>query len=257
MKKIIFSLVIYAISFSVNAQVWQLEAVKLKKGSEKEYLETEKFWGKVKKLAVKEDKLRAWYVFKNITKVEEGKERRYDYFVFNFYKDKAEMNSNIDMLDLAMRAHKGKLSKSKIRYNFQNWDRAREYTNTYTLERLDRTINTVPVSKNTPVYIYPMAEKNEEYENLEMKFAKKSHEIDILDYRKAFWAFDKIIDRSENANKEITHFTFEKYTSDNLPKSRRTDWDKMEYEESLMWDMALKSRKGFPRVQLEFVMSTE
>ena len=56
-----------------------------------------------------------------------------------------------------------------------------------------------------------MAEKNEEYENLEMKFAKKSHEIDILDYR-AFWAFDKIIDRSENANREITHFTFEKYT---------------------------------------------
>ena len=46
MKKIIFSLIICAISFSVNAQVWQLEAIKLKKGSEKEYLETEKFWGK-------------------------------------------------------------------------------------------------------------------------------------------------------------------------------------------------------------------
>ena len=57
------------ISFAVNAQVWQLEAIKLKNGSEKEYLETEKFWGKVKKLAVKEEKLRAWYVFKNITKV--------------------------------------------------------------------------------------------------------------------------------------------------------------------------------------------
>ena len=102
-----------------------------------------------------------------------------------------------------------------------------------------------------------MAQINDGYENLEMKFAKKSHEIDILDYRKAFWAFDKIIDRSENANKEITHFTFEKYTSDNLPKSRRPNWDDMEYEESLMWDMALKSRKGFPSIQLEFVMSSE
>ena len=29
-----------------------------------------------------------------------------------------------------------------------------------------------------------------------------------------------------------------KYTPDNLPKSRRTDWDKMEYED-LMWDNAL------------------
>ena len=101
------------------------------------------------------------------------------------------MNSNVDMLDLAMRAHKGKLSKSKIRYNFQNWESAREYTNIYTLERIDQTINTVPISKNTPVYLYPMAQKNDEYENLEMKFAKKSHEIDILDYRKAYWAFDK------------------------------------------------------------------
>ena len=151
MKKI-FGLFLL-VTFSINAQTWQLEAIKLKEGSEKEYLETEKFWEKVKKLAVKEDKLRAWYVFKNITKVEEGKARRYDYFVCNFYKDEAEMNSNVDMLDLAMRAHKGKLSKSKIRYNFQNWESAREYTNIYTLERIDQTINTVPISKNTPVYL--------------------------------------------------------------------------------------------------------
>ena len=33
-----------------------------------------------------------------------------------------------------------------------------------------------------------------------MKFAKKSQEIDILDYRKAYWAFDKVINKSENAN---------------------------------------------------------
>ena len=56
MKKI-FGLFLL-VTFSINAQTRQLEAIKLKEGSEKEYLETEKFWEKVKKFSFKLEKKR-------------------------------------------------------------------------------------------------------------------------------------------------------------------------------------------------------
>ena len=255
MNKILFTINLLFFCFISNAQIWTLEGIKLKKGSEQEYLQIEKFWKKVKKIAIDEGKQRAWYVMKNITKVEEGKERRYDYFVFNFYTDEDQMNQDVDFLAMAMRAHKGKLSKSKIRYNYENWSNPRESTNVYTLKRLDRTINSTPISKNTPLYIYPMVQKNEDYERYEMEYFKKEwHESEVLDYRKAFWAFDKVIDRTEKANKSITHFTFEKYTSENPPESKRFDWNNLTFEQEMMLKHGVASREGYPEFKLEFVM---
>ena len=63
MKKL-FIITIIFFCFVSSAQVWTLEGIKLKKGSEQEYLEIEKFWKKVKKIAINEGKQRAWYVMK-------------------------------------------------------------------------------------------------------------------------------------------------------------------------------------------------
>ena len=50
MKKILFTINLLFFCFISSAQVWTLEGIKLKKGSEQEYLETEKFWKEVKKI---------------------------------------------------------------------------------------------------------------------------------------------------------------------------------------------------------------
>ena len=100
-----------------------------------------------------------------------------------------------------------------------------------------------------------MVQKNEDYERYEMEYFKeKWHEGDILDYRKAFWAFDKVIDRSEKANESITHFTFEKYTSENPPESKRFDWSNLTFEQEMMIKHGVASREGYPEFKLEFVM---
>ena len=65
MKKILFTISLLFFCFISSAQVWTLEGIKLKKGSEQEYLETEKFWKEVKKIAINEGKQRAWYVMKS------------------------------------------------------------------------------------------------------------------------------------------------------------------------------------------------
>ena len=56
MKKILLTINLLCFCFISNAQIWTLEGIKLKKGSEQEYLETEKFWKEVKKIAINEGK---------------------------------------------------------------------------------------------------------------------------------------------------------------------------------------------------------
>ena len=48
-----------------------------------------------------------------------------------------------------------------------------------------------------------------DYENFEMKFFKENHNKQIESGTRAWWEFNKVLNRSENANQEVTHFTMD------------------------------------------------
>ena len=50
---------------------------------------------------------------------------------------------------------------------------------------------------------------NDDYENYEMKFFKDWHEKRTNAGVQAWWEFNKVINRSKNANQEVTHFTLD------------------------------------------------
>ena len=92
----------------------------------------------------------------------------------NGYKDADQRKKQVNWEEVGRNAYKGKLSKSKFTKEFSKWQGVRKKTSRFLVERLDNTEWKVPPGSETKVYFSGFQALNDDYENYEMKYFKKS-----------------------------------------------------------------------------------
>ena len=216
MKKLLSISLLFFIQFSISQTQISYEAIWLNEGMEKQYMEVEKFWSEIKKEAISKDLQSAWIVWKVIKNPDnEEHQKKPDYIVMNGFKDADQRKKQVNWEEVGREAYKGKLSKSKFTKEFGKWQDVRKKTSTFLVERLDNTEWKVPPGSETKVYFNGFQALNDDYENYEMKYFKKLHEKRMEVGDLGWWEFNKVISRSDNENKDVTHFTMDIALIDN------------------------------------------
>ena len=211
MKKQILSIIfILSLSFS-SSQLISYEAIWVNDGMEEDYLSVEELWSEVKKQAIADDIQDFWVVFKvekDSTNAESMKKP--DYIVFNGFKDDEQRKKQTNWKELAMKVYKGKMSKRKFEKAWEKTPTVRKETRNFLVERLDNTMWSAPEEGQSLDFRFNGFQAlNDDYENYEMKFFKDWHEKRTNAGLQAWWEFNKVINRSKNANQEVTHFTLD------------------------------------------------
>lgn len=210
MKKLLYITFILITTISYSQNQISYEAIWLNEGMEEQYLEVEKFWSEIKKEAISRDLQSGWVVWKVVKNPDnEEHQKKPDYIVMNGFKDADQRKKQVNWEELGMEVYKGKLSKSKYKKEFAKWQGTRKKTSRFLVERLDNTEWKVPPGSETKVYFNGFQALNDDYENYEMKFFKDWHEKRTNAGVQAWWEFNKVINRSKNANQEVTHFTLD------------------------------------------------
>ena len=211
MKKQILSIIfILSLSFS-SSQLISYEAIWVNDGMEEDYISVEELWSEVKKQAIADDIQDFWVVFK-VEKDSTNPEsmKKPDYIVFNGFKDDEQRKKQTNWKELAMKVYKGKMSKRKFEKAWEKTPTVRKETRNFLVERLDNTMWSAPEEGQSLDFRFNGFQAlNDDYENYEMKFFKDWHEKRTNAGVQAWWEFNKVINRSKNANQEVTHFTLD------------------------------------------------
>ena len=102
------------------------------------------------------------------------------------------------------------MSKRKFEKAWEMTPTVRKETRNFLVERLDNTVWNAPdEGQSLNFFFNGFQALNDDYENFEMKFFKENHNKQIESGTRAWWEFNKVLNRSENANQEVTHFTMD------------------------------------------------
>ena len=100
----------------------------------------------------------------------------------------------------------------------------RKETRRFLVERLDNSVwSPLAEGKKARFLFNGFKALNDDYENFEMQYFKENHNKQIEAGSRAWWEFNKVLSRSENANQEVTHFTMDvidadyQWSNDNEP----------------------------------------
>jgi hypothetical protein len=253
MKKLLSISLLLFINFSISQTQISYEAIWLNEGMEEQYMEVEKFWSEIKKEAISRNLQEGWVVWKVIKNPEnESHSKKPDYIVMNAYKDEDQRKKQVNWEELGRQAYKGKLSKSKYKKEFGKWQGTRKKTSRFLVERLDNTEWKVPQDSKTKVYFNGFQALNDDYENYEMKYFKKWHEKRMEAGELGWWEFNKVINRSENENQDVTHFTMDVALVDNYLET----YDEVtEFTDQMLMKHGVQSRKRIigDELELKFV----
>ena len=249
MKKLLYITIILITTICYSQNQISYEAIWLNEGMEEQYLEVEKFWSEIKKEAISRDLQSGWVVWKVVKNPDnEEHQKKPDYIVMNGFKNADQRKKQVNWEELGMEVYKGKLSKSKYKKEFAKWQGTIKKTSRFLVERLDNTEWKVPPGSETKVYFNGFQALNDDYENYEMKYFKKLHEKRMEAGDLGWWEFNKVISRSDNENKDVTHFTMDVTLVDNY---FQTYPEATEFSDQMMRKHGAASRKRIIGDQLE------
>ena len=225
MKKQILS-ILFTLSFLISfSQLVSYEAIWVKDGMDESYVEVEEFWSKIKEQAIADDLQDFWVVFK-LEKDSENEDdmTKPDYIVMNGFKDSLQRSKSVDWQGLAKTVYKKELSKKNFEKKWSLGMNVRKETRNFLVERLDNSVwSPLAEGKEARFLFNGFKALNDDYENFEMEYFKENHNKQIEAGSRAWWEFNKVLSRSENANQEVTHFTMDiidadyQWSNDNEP----------------------------------------
>ena len=225
MKKQILS-ILFTLTFLISfSQLVSYEAIWVNDGMEEDYIAVEEMWSEVKKQAIADNLQNFWVVFK-VEKDSTNPEHltKPDYIVMNGFEDDAQRTMQKNWKELGMKVYKGKMSKRKFEKAWDKTPTVRKETRNFLVERLDNSVwSPLAEGKEARFLFNGFKALNDDYESFEMKYFKENHNKQIEAGSRAWWDFNKVISRSENANQEVTHFTMDvidanyQWSNDNEP----------------------------------------
>ena len=214
MKKIIL-LFTLLFTFSASAQYNILSAVQLNEGQEEQYLALEAFMGPVHDLAI-EKGIQQWQSVWKVTS--EIGENGPHYIINTGFSSKEQLDAfnkswaDGDWLDLAIEAHKGKISARRVERIMNNLGSESKERRNYHLSTVDMTIwYGSSLEPGDTFVITPTQAQNDDFENYESLFWKPYVEKAIINGKHGFWRLAKVYERNENAYEGITHFFFNRF----------------------------------------------
>ena len=196
----------------LSAQVASIDFFFIKDGMEKEYLELEKVWVEFHKQMIEEGKMFGWSLYK-IESTNNVDGDAPDYMTLNRFESKEAMESmwegmNYDVfLKIVKKKLKGKMSTKKIKQIVEA--KVKESHHSYLIELNDQTLPSVEMNVGEILNVDAMVQRNEDYESLESNFAKPIVQDNVKQGNLKWWGFTKVIDRNDQAIKEISHFTWQ------------------------------------------------
>ena len=225
MKKQILS-ILFILSITISfSQLVSYEAIWVKDSMDESYVEVEEFWSKIKEQAIADDSQDFWIVFKLEKNLENADHKmKPDYIVMNGFKDSIQRSKSVNWQELAKKVYKKELSKKKFEAKWTMGSQVRKETRNFLVERLDNSVwSPLSEGKEARFLFNGFKALNDDYESFEMKYFKESHNKQIDAGSRAWWEFNKVLSRSENANQEVTHFTMDvidadyQWSNDNEP----------------------------------------
>ena len=240
MKKYLLSTIFilsYFISFS---QLVSYEAIWVKEDMNASYLEVEEFWSKVKEQAIADGSQDFWVVFQlEKDLANESEMKKPDFIVMNGFKDSIQRSKSVNWKELARSVYKKELSKKKFEKKWSLGWEVRKETRSFLVERLDNTEWKAQPDQELKFLFNGFQQLNEDYENYEMKYFKNMHMKRMDNGQLAWWEFNKVLSRSDNANKEVTHFTMDVIINDASDWNPNTD----SFVDQMMIKNGVASRK--------------
>ena len=207
MKKSFFILFISCnLSFSQYAVV---DFFVIKDGMESQYLSVEKVWKNYHQSSVDKGEKISWSLWKRSPR-EGDKEMVPDYVTFNTFNTKEEMDNYINdtnIVNSVKLSNKGKISSRNMNkvlsLNPVNAHRR------YCIQLIDAT----PLTGGDPkigdkMEGNGMIQKQDDYEDFESYVYKPIFLDEVMKGNMRWWALTKIIDRSDSAYEDVTHFTW-------------------------------------------------
>ncbi len=215
MKKLFF--IILLIPITISAQYAVADFIQINDGMENDYEKLEKAWSIWRQNQIDKGQKMNWAVWKRTHKSGDP-ERAADYVVFNNFQTKEEMNSylkgdsNFSLKSVASvmrKGMKGMSTSSIIKLITPTKNNIKKQARRYCIQIMDATPFTGgDVKIGDKILMDPMVQKSEEYEQMESNVWKPYVLEQVKNGLHRGWALTKIIERSENANNEVTHFTF-------------------------------------------------
>ena len=237
MKKILITLLI-TLPLSLSAQYAIVDFFVLNEGMEEEYIALEELWQIYHQNTIDNGDKIFWSVWKRESKEDDG-EFAAHYVTINQFasmEDLENENKNFDfekVVSSIKSSMKGKMSSRKIDkiLNVETKKQMRRYV----LRLNDATPLQGSIELGDVMKGSAMIKKDNDYEQYESNVAKLYFQDNIKKGNLRWWAFTEIIERSEDAYDDLTHFTW----------SIRVQGTKMEKDYSLFgnkftWDKLSK-----------------
>ena len=252
MKKInlIIALLLSAITYS---QMINYTSVRLEDGQDDAYIEYEKFWSKIHEKAIEDGHETGWMIWEVIPiEGDENAENQPDFLIMNFFKDSIQQNKNVNYYEIGRSVY-NKMSKKKFD---KVWEAGPFGTrNFYQLERLDNTTWLFGDPEiGTILRLNAFKQLDDTYEQYEMEFYKKWHNKGILNGSRKWWEFNRVLNSSENGNKDITHVTLDMDGREIPEEEAQEAWGKPSFTDRMMWNNGSKTREMINQVNLKLVM---
>ena len=220
MKKLFLFLLILPLTLS--AQYAVADFIVLNKGMDSQYHKLEKVWGAWHKNSIKKGEKSGWAVWKR-TATDNDNENAAHYVVFNQFSSKEQMDNYINgggnfsinnMISVVKSNLKG-MSTGTIRKIVQSEQKIKKQVRTYHLQLLDATPFTGGDLKiGDKMTFAPMIQKSDDYEQVESYIAKPYFLQQVMNGKHRWWAFTKVINRNDQAYKEISHIAWNIFIPD-------------------------------------------
>ena len=225
MKKLLFILLIPSL---ISAQYAVADFIVLNDGMDSGYHELEKVWGAWHKNSIEKGEKTGWAVWKRTPQDNDG-ENAPDYVVFNQFSSMEQMNSYLNGGDdfslndavSIMRSNLKGMSKRAIRKIVQSEQKIKKQVRTYHIQLIDATpFDNLNIKIGDKMTFAPMIQKSEDYEQVESFIAKPYFMEQVKNGKHKWWGFTRIINRNENAYKNLTHIAWNM----NIPNTQHDNY---------------------------------
>ena len=246
------------------SQAVVMESITLNKGMEDDYIKFEKMWSNVHEKIQKNGEKAGWYLFKVIptkdgTQWPPNSSKPWcDYVILNFYSDNSQLDGDWGMGNnqkaiesFIKKANYNKIKSSEVSRLMKMGGKLKKNVTSYTLKGIDATVDVGTFDIGDRATYLGIEQLNDDYEDYETKWFKEGHNRDILNGRRLAWYFNKIVDRSDNAYKPISHVIFERFNPN--PPETNNDNQEATFVQKMMWKHGGESRKIHGGLILELV----
>ena len=258
MKKIFYLLLI--IPLSISAQFAVADYIVLNEGMDNQYNDLEKVWKVYHQQSIDAGEKIGWAVWKT-TPNNSVNENAAHYVVFNQFSSKEQMekwtkNFDYNKAVLIMKSElKGKMSSRTINRILSKGPSIKKEVRVYSMKLMDATPLTGGDLKIGDKMTYaPMIQKSDDYEKVESFIAKPYFLNQVMNGKHRWWGFTKIVDRNENAYKNITHIAW----NIGIPNAEHDDYMvENEFIQQVLTDKMNSSREMLNAQELTLVHKSD